>query len=220
MDQITSGKVLHLGTYNGNPLCMAAAKAVLGEVCTPEATAGHDRLQPAAARSPARRRSTRPACRRTRCSSAPRAASRGRPTPIRNYRDYKATDFDLAFAQWIHGINRGVLLPPGLDEQWLDLGDAHRGRRDALRRRVRGVRGGVDRLTCRRHRRRHGRRIGSPPAGDTGANTAQLPDDDRSRRAAPVPTVRRSGSVVPSWGRKDDRCHTCGFAWSRNTAGS
>ena len=41
------------------------------------------------------------------------------PTPIRNYRDYKATDFDLAFAQWIHGINRGVLLPPGLDEQWL-----------------------------------------------------------------------------------------------------
>ena len=26
---------------------------------------------------------------------------------------------DLAFAQWIHGINRGVLLPPGLDEQWL-----------------------------------------------------------------------------------------------------
>ena len=24
-----------------------------------------------------------------------------------------------AFAQWIHGINRGVLLPPGLDEQWL-----------------------------------------------------------------------------------------------------
>ena len=40
-------------------------------------------------------------------------------TPVRNYRDYKATDFDLAFAQWIHGINRGVLLPPGLDEQWL-----------------------------------------------------------------------------------------------------
>ena len=25
----------------------------------------------------------------------------------------------LAFAQWIHGINRGIMLPPGLDEQWL-----------------------------------------------------------------------------------------------------
>jgi len=39
--------------------------------------------------------------------------------PIRNYRDYKSTDFDIAFAQWIHGVNRGILLPPGLDEQWL-----------------------------------------------------------------------------------------------------
>src|SRR4029077_5398157 len=38
-------------------------------------------------------------------------------SPVRNYRDYKATDFDLAFAQWMHGINRGILLPPGLDEQ-------------------------------------------------------------------------------------------------------
>ncbi|HRE02756.1 MAG TPA: aminotransferase class III-fold pyridoxal phosphate-dependent enzyme, partial [Ilumatobacteraceae bacterium] len=33
MDQITQGRVLHLGTYNGNPLCMAAAVAVLDQVC-------------------------------------------------------------------------------------------------------------------------------------------------------------------------------------------
>ena len=39
--------------------------------------------------------------------------------PVRNYRDYKKSDLDLAFAQWIYGINRGILLPPGLDEQWL-----------------------------------------------------------------------------------------------------
>jgi glutamate-1-semialdehyde 2,1-aminomutase len=45
-------------------------------------------------------------------------------SPVRNYRDYLATDFDLAFAQWIWGVNRGVLLPPGLDEQWL-LSVAH-----------------------------------------------------------------------------------------------
>jgi glutamate-1-semialdehyde 2,1-aminomutase len=51
--------------------------------------------------------------------------------PIRNYRDYKATDFDLAFAQWIHGINRGILLPPGLDEQWL-ISVMHE-ERDAMR---------------------------------------------------------------------------------------
>ena len=39
--------------------------------------------------------------------------------PVKNYREYKSTNFELAYAQWIFGINRGILLPPGLDEQWL-----------------------------------------------------------------------------------------------------
>jgi glutamate-1-semialdehyde 2,1-aminomutase len=118
MDQITSGKVLHLGTYNGNPLCMAAAKAVLADVCTPAATAGviarNARLVGACA--DIIERVDLPA-------HTVQFGAKGCVTwsvePIRNYRDYKATDFDLAFAQWMHGINRGVLLPPGLDEQWL-----------------------------------------------------------------------------------------------------
>ena len=118
MDQIASGKVLHLGTYNGNPLCMAAAKAVLAEVCTPEATA----------EVIARNTRLVEACQRTITAAALPAhtvqfGAKGcvtwAETPIQNYRDYKATDFDLAFAQWLHGINRGILLPPGLDEQWL-----------------------------------------------------------------------------------------------------
>ena len=118
MDQITSGRVLHLGTYNGNPLCMAAARAVLAEVCTPEATQVAIDLN----------RKLLDACDGIIASAGLPAhtvqfGAKGcvtwAPEPIRNYRDYKATDFDLAFAQWIHGINRGVLLPPGLDEQWL-----------------------------------------------------------------------------------------------------
>jgi len=118
MDQITLGRVIHLGTYNGNPLCMAAAKAVLAEVCTPEETA----------RVVARNSMLTEECARiVRESGLPahtvQFGAKGcitwSPEPIRNYRDYKATDFDLAYAQWIHGINRGVLLPPGLDEQWL-----------------------------------------------------------------------------------------------------
>src|SRR6478672_8859065 len=39
MGLIATGEVLHLGTYNGNPLVMAAAKATLTEACTREATA-------------------------------------------------------------------------------------------------------------------------------------------------------------------------------------
>jgi glutamate-1-semialdehyde 2,1-aminomutase len=118
MDLITQGKVLHLGTYNGNPLVMAACKATLAEAC---AAAPVDAAIARNARLTA-------ACQQV-IDDADLPAhtvqfgakgcvtwSRSR---VRNYRDYKATDFALAFAQWIHGINRGVLLPPGLDEQWL-----------------------------------------------------------------------------------------------------
>jgi glutamate-1-semialdehyde 2,1-aminomutase len=40
-------------------------------------------------------------------------------TPVRNYRDYKATDFGIAEAHWLFSLNRGIITPPGLDEQWL-----------------------------------------------------------------------------------------------------
>ena len=118
MDLITSGKVLHLGTYNGNPLVMAAVKATLTEACprpvVEETVARNHRLVEAC--QAIIDRSGIPA-------HTVRFGAKGcitwAPRPIENYRDYKATDFDLAFAQWIHGINRGVLLPPGLDEQWL-----------------------------------------------------------------------------------------------------
>jgi glutamate-1-semialdehyde 2,1-aminomutase len=118
MDTITDRRVVHQGTYNGNPLSMAAALATLTEVCVGAA------VDAAVARN-----------RRMLADASAIIEDHGLPahtvgigakgaitwsrTPVRNYRDYKATDFDLAFAQWIWGINRGVLLPPGLDEQWL-----------------------------------------------------------------------------------------------------
>ncbi len=118
MNLITEGKVLHLGTYNGNPLVMAATKATLTEACTrpivEEAIARNHRLVEAC--QSIIDRSGIPA-------HTVEFGAKGCITwldrPVRNYRDYKASDFDLAFAQWMHGINRGVLLPPGLDEQWL-----------------------------------------------------------------------------------------------------
>jgi glutamate-1-semialdehyde 2,1-aminomutase len=118
MDLITAGKVLHLGTYNGNPLVMAAARATLDEACSREQTEA----------AIERNRRLVSACQGVIDDAGLPAhtvqfGAKGCVTwstqPVRNYRDYKATDFDLAFAQWIHGINRGVLLPPGLDEQWL-----------------------------------------------------------------------------------------------------
>jgi len=118
MDEITNRRVVHLGTYNGNPLCMAAARAVLAEVCTPDTTteviARNHRLVEAC-----RSVITQHGLPANVVEFGAKGCVTWSPEPIRNYRDYKATDFDLAFAQWMHGINRGILLPPGLDEQWL-----------------------------------------------------------------------------------------------------
>lgn len=118
MATITSGSVVHLGTFNGNPLVMAAVKAVLTEICTREAIddaiARNQRM--IAALDAVIAEYDLPA-------HTVQLGAKGcvtfSTTPVRNYRDYKATDFDLAYASWIHGINHGILLPPGLDEQWL-----------------------------------------------------------------------------------------------------
>jgi glutamate-1-semialdehyde 2,1-aminomutase len=118
MDEISSGRVLHLGTFNGNPLVMAAARAVLRDVCTPAAT------EDAIARNT---RFVRACYDVIEAHGLPahtvQLGAKGcityRDAPVRNYRDYTDTNHDLAFASWIWGINRGILLPPGLDEQWL-----------------------------------------------------------------------------------------------------
>ncbi|HUQ88446.1 MAG TPA: aspartate aminotransferase family protein [Vicinamibacterales bacterium] len=123
MDAITTGRVIHVGTFNGNPLCMAAAHAVLDEICTPEETgrviARNQRFL--ADYQAALSRHAMPA-HTVQCGA--KGCITWSSTPVRNYRDYSATNFDLAFAQWIWGVNRGLLLPPGLDEQWL-LSVAH-----------------------------------------------------------------------------------------------
>jgi glutamate-1-semialdehyde 2,1-aminomutase len=118
MDEVRPGRVTHVGTFSGNPLAMAAAVATLDEVCTPQATSNvierADRLADG-------------------CESVigeyqlpahvVRMGARGcitwRPLPARNYRDTLDVHTAIAKAQWLWCINRGILLPPGLDSQWL-----------------------------------------------------------------------------------------------------
>jgi glutamate-1-semialdehyde 2,1-aminomutase len=118
MDLISTGEVVHLGTYNGNPLVMVAANVTLQQVCTPAET---ERV--IAMNRSLLDRNDLTIERYGLPAHTVQMGAKGCITwslsPVRNYRDYKATDFDLAYAQWIHGINRGILLPPGLDEQWL-----------------------------------------------------------------------------------------------------
>lgn len=117
MQAVTDNRMPHFGTYNGNPLVMAAAAAV-DEICTPDALAAAEAVNVEALRAldalivqfelPAHT-----------VGFGVKGAVTWSPTPVRTYRDYKRTDFGVAELSWLWGVNRGVLTPPGLDEQWL-----------------------------------------------------------------------------------------------------
>ena len=117
MDFVTNGKMAHFGTFNGNPLAMAGVRAV-DIICTVETLAAAEALNMQAL---------------TRISEiieefqlpahvvgfGIKGCVTWSTTPVRNYRDYKATDFAIAEAHWLFALNRGIITPPGLDEQWL-----------------------------------------------------------------------------------------------------
>ena len=123
MDAVVDGRMAHFGTYNGNPLVMAAAIAV-DEVATEEAVGKAEAINIATLKKldaiiaeyelPAHT-----------IGFGVKGAVIWSDTAVRNYRDFKATDFEVAELSWLWGVNRGVLTPPGLDEQWL-VSLAHR----------------------------------------------------------------------------------------------
>ncbi len=114
---ITDQRMAHFGTYNGNPLVMAAAVAV-DEIATEEALAAAEQLNVNALEQMNAIISAHDLPAHT-VGFGVKGAVTWAPTPVRNYRDYKRTDFGVAELSWLWGVNRGVLTPPGLDEQWL-----------------------------------------------------------------------------------------------------
>ncbi len=117
MSAVVDGRMAHFGTYNGNPLVMAAAKAV-DEICTKEALEAAEEVNVGAlnAIDNVIREFELPA---QTVSLGVKGCVTWATTPVRNYRDYKATDFRIAELSWLWGVNRNILTPPGLDEQWL-----------------------------------------------------------------------------------------------------
>jgi glutamate-1-semialdehyde 2,1-aminomutase len=96
---------------------MAAAMAV-DEVCTPEALDEAERLN-VEAMSAIDRLIVEHELPAHTVGFGVKGAVTWSPTPVRTYRDYKRTDFEVAELSWLWGVNRGILTPPGLDEQWL-----------------------------------------------------------------------------------------------------
>jgi glutamate-1-semialdehyde 2,1-aminomutase len=117
MEVVVDGRMAHFGTYNGNPLVMAAARAV-DELCTQEALDGAEAINLRALNAIAEVISDYELPAHT-VGLGVKGCITWSTTPVRNYRDYKATDFGAAELSWLWGLNRNILTPPGLDEQWL-----------------------------------------------------------------------------------------------------
>jgi glutamate-1-semialdehyde 2,1-aminomutase len=119
MEHVSKGDYDMVGTFNGNPLSMAAARAVLEHVAIPEA---YERIEQ----------------QRQRIVKEIEAAisSEGLPArvvtigakgcvtfserPVRNFRDFLEADDRYNHIHWLFQHNGGVFLPPwGKTEQWL-----------------------------------------------------------------------------------------------------
>lgn len=119
MGLIADGTYEQVGTFNGNPLAMAAARAMLTEVATPAAYAHLDALT-------ARIRAGIEEIIADRdlpwhvVTAGAKGCIAFRRDPIHSYRDFLGVDSRLGQAHWLVQHNGGVFLPPwGKIEQWL-----------------------------------------------------------------------------------------------------
>jgi glutamate-1-semialdehyde 2,1-aminomutase len=118
MEVVESGKVYQVGTYNGNPLSMAAARASLTEVLTPEAYGHLDALNDHLLES-----CTRVLERYNLPGYAIGVGSKGCVTfssaKIIDYESFKENqDVPLTELSWLYNMNRGVYMTPGREEEW------------------------------------------------------------------------------------------------------
>jgi glutamate-1-semialdehyde 2,1-aminomutase len=115
---VAAGAVRQQGTFNGNPLVMAAAQATLLEVLTPGAYewlhAANERLMAG--------------CERVIAEYGLPAHTVGLGSkgcvvmssePVREYRDYLTKiHHDLTNLAWLYHMNNGIFMTPGEDEEW------------------------------------------------------------------------------------------------------
>jgi glutamate-1-semialdehyde 2,1-aminomutase len=119
MSLIADGGYEQVGTFNGNPLAMAAARAMLTEVATPAAYEHLDRLRERMATGLQDVIDRHELPWRVVTAGAKGCVS-FLPQPIRNFRDFLGLDGRYGQAHWLVQHNRGVFLPPwGKVEQWL-----------------------------------------------------------------------------------------------------
>jgi glutamate-1-semialdehyde 2,1-aminomutase len=118
MDAIAHHNVFHAGTYNTNPVVMAAGLAVFREVLTPKAYEQIDKLNNKLVEGH-KNIIKKTALTAYSIGAGANGAMLLYSKPIRNYRDWMEIDVDLWRHYWFAMVNRGVMAQPyWWDEQW------------------------------------------------------------------------------------------------------
>jgi glutamate-1-semialdehyde 2,1-aminomutase len=117
MGTIDEGRVAQFGTFNGNPLTMAASRATLTRILTPAAYAHFDAL------SEVLDGGLRGVIAEYDLpfhviTLAARGCVTYRKERVRNFRDYLTIDRSWAYLSWLYQCNRGVLMAPFAEENW------------------------------------------------------------------------------------------------------
>jgi glutamate-1-semialdehyde 2,1-aminomutase len=118
MQLISDHKVFHGGTYNTNPVSMAAGLAVFREVLTRPNYAHTDKLS-AKLTEGYKKIVAKSGLQAYIVSAGVNGALMLYPAEIKNYRDWLPIDVDLWRHYWFGMVNRGVMAQPyWWDEQW------------------------------------------------------------------------------------------------------
>jgi glutamate-1-semialdehyde 2,1-aminomutase len=117
MGVIEDHRVAQMGTFNGNPLTMAASRVTLLEILDARAYAHFDALaetlQGGLDQVIAEHELPFHAI-----TLSARGGLTYRAERVRNYRDYLEIDKSLAYLSWLYQCNRGVIMAPGAEENW------------------------------------------------------------------------------------------------------
>ena len=111
MKPVTDGRMPHLGTFNGHILAMAAVRAI-DKIFTSTALAKAESLNIQALTRFQEIIDTYELPAHT-VGFGVKGCVTWSDTPVRNYRDYKATDFQIAELSFIWSLNHGIMTPPG-----------------------------------------------------------------------------------------------------------
>jgi glutamate-1-semialdehyde 2,1-aminomutase len=117
MAVIEDKRVAQMGTFNGNPLTMAASKATLLEILDATAYAHFDALAETL-QGGLDGAIAEYALPFHVITLAARGGVTYRAQRVRNYRDYLEIDKTLSYLSWLYQSNRGVLMAPGAEENW------------------------------------------------------------------------------------------------------